>query len=202
MQLGKILAQIKLLKQPFFQTRDLMALLNLTTTTASQILLRLAQQGHVLRLRRGLWGFPEKIEAFMLPELLTAPFPSYISLQSALHYHGMIEQIPETIYAISLARTKVFKHSLATVSIHHLPTAFYFGYITLKNNIKMATPEKALLDFFYLHPTKSRLFTALPEIEISHNFSYKLCYEWINKIPAASRRTMVEKQLAAIHVKN
>ena len=197
MQLGEIYAKIKLLNQPSFQTRDIVTLLNLTTTTASKALARLTKQGHLLQLRSGLWALPEKIKHFMLPEKLTAPFPSYVSLQSALYYHGMIEQIPEIIYAVSLARTKVFKTSLATVSVHHIPTAFYFGYINVENNIKIATPEKALLDFFYLHPAKSRLFAALPELELPKTFNYKLCCEWLNKIPSPQRRTMVKKLMVS-----
>jgi len=202
MQLGEAHAKIKLLKQPFFQTRDIMALLNLTSTTASKTLSRLTKQGHLAQLQRGLWALPEKVEPMMLPEQLTAPFPSYVSLQSALHYHGMIEQIPEIVYAVSLARTKTFNLCWIAVSIHHIPTAFYFGYISVKNNVKIATPEKALLDFLYLRPAKNRLFTTLPELEISKTFDYKLCCEWINKIPARSRRTMVEKQFELIYAKN
>lgn len=202
MQLGEAHAKIKLLKQSFFQTRDVMALLNLTSTTASKILSRLTQQGHLLQLRRGLWALPEKIEPLMLPEQLTAPFPSYVSLQSALHYHGMIEQIPEIVYAVSLARTKTFSTRWVTVSIHHIPTTFYFGYVNTKNSVKIATPEKALLDFLYLRPAKNHLFTALPELEIPATFDYKLCCEWINKISARRRRTMVEKQFELIYAKN
>lgn len=202
MQLIETYARIKLLNQSSFQTRDIVALLDVNTTTASKALSRLKKQGHLLQLRSGLWALPEKAEPMMLPEQLTAPFPSYVSLQSALHYHGMIEQIPETVYAVSLARTKTFNMRWITVSIHHIPTAFYFGYISVKNNVKIATPEKALLDFLYLRPAKNHLFTALPELEIPATFDYKLCYEWINKIPARQRRAMVEKQFELIYAKN
>jgi len=194
MQLSEVLAKIKSLKQKVFQTRDIAAFLEMTATTASKALARLARQGHVLQLRHGLWALPDTMNLFDLPEQLTAPFPSYVSLQSALHYHGMIEQIPEVIYAVSLHRTKVFKTLMATVSVHHLATAFYFGYV-IENDTKIATPEKALLDFFYLHPAKNRWFVALPELQIPKTFDYKLCAAWLRKIPSISRRAMVEKQL-------
>ena len=35
----------------------------------------------------------------------------------------------------------------------------------------MATPEKALLDVLYLSSTKTRLFSALPEFDLSAGFS-------------------------------
>jgi len=153
MELTQILSHIKALKQPVFQTRDIVALLNQSTTTVSKALARLAAHNHLIRLNKGLWAMPEKIEPFMLPEYLTAPYPSYISLQTALHYHGIIEQIPENIYAVSIGRTNFFQTPIANISVHHLPPALYFGYETVgKNNIKMATSEKALFDFLYLQP--------------------------------------------------
>src|SRR5688500_227638 len=42
---------------------------------------------------------------YHLPEYLMAPLPSYLSLHTALHLRGLIEQIPEVFYAASLART-------------------------------------------------------------------------------------------------
>lgn len=205
MQLGEVYFKIKLLNQPIFQTRDIVALLNSSTTVVSKSLLRLANFGHLVRLQRGLWAIPERINPLMLPEYLTAPHPSYVSLQSALYYHGMIEQIPEIVYAVTLARAKQFKTTFATVSVHHISAAFYFGFENIgENNIKMATSEKALLDFFYFSPAKTRIFANLPELEIPKNFDYKLCKEWLNKIPSLQRRTTVEKNLSHLksHFKN
>ena len=37
--------------------------------------------------------------------------------------------------------------------------------------VKIASPEKALLDALYLRPARSRLFRALPELELPRTFS-------------------------------
>lgn len=196
MQLSVFYATIKDLAQPVFQTRDIVALLHMPPSTVSKALRRLAKHNHLVSIQRNLWGLPEKIDPLMLPEYLTAPYPSYISLQSALYHHGMIEQIPQVIYAVSLMRTKKVETSLGNFSLHHLPPEFYFGYESIgTNNIKMATPEKALLDFFYLSPAKTRLFVSLPELELPKNFNYKQCEFWLKKIPAKTRRKLVEKKL-------
>lgn len=62
----------------------------------------------------------------------------------------------------------------------------------------MATPEKALLDVFYLTPARSRLFARLPELELPRGFSVRECRRWIAKIPAAYRRKMVVDRLEAV----
>jgi predicted transcriptional regulator of viral defense system len=48
---------------------------------------------------------------------LTAPFPAYVSLQSALYLHGMVSQVPAVTYAVMLARARRFVTPLGTVAI-------------------------------------------------------------------------------------
>ncbi len=194
-------AQQKLLslKVPILETADAAACLKISITHASQILSRLTTSGAFFKLGKGKWATTQKLDPFMLPEYLVAPFPAYISLQSALYYHGMISQIPATVYAVSLARTKQYKTPLGTISLHHLNPGFFFGFdIIPKTQIKIATPEKALLDFLYLFPTRTHLFRALPELEISKKLNIKLMYNWINKIAFKSRAVLMQKKLDAI----
>ncbi|MBI5192923.1 MAG: hypothetical protein HZA08_05715 [Nitrospirae bacterium] len=136
---------------------------------------------------------------------LTAPFPSYISLQSALYYHGMISQIPAVTYSVSPARTHVFKTSLGTFSIHHIDPSLFFGYAPVgKSGIKMAVPEKALIDFLYMRPAKSKLFRCLPELELPRKFNIKGVKQMIQRINSPGRRTLLEKrfqELIASHKK-
>ena len=202
MQLSKVLTKIKELKQPVFQTRDIVALLNQPTTTTSKSLARLAADKHLLHLDKGLWAISELIEPFVLPSYLMAPFSCYVSLQSALYHHGMIEQVPEIIYAVSCGRTKTFNTPVATVSVHHIPPALFFGYQEVgKNAVKIATPEKALFDFLYLKPTKTRIFTKLPEFIIPNNFNRKLFLQWLTKIKSPSRRVMIENSFRILETK-
>ena len=156
------------LNVPVFQTRDIAAYLDVNTSHASKVLSRLASAGQIIRLTHGHWGFKDKIDILQLPELITAPYPSYISLQTALYYQGMISQIPAVIYAVSLARTQRYVTPLATISTHYIQPALFCGYSMMdKSDIKIATPEKAIIDLLYLNPTKSRLFANLPEFEFT-----------------------------------
>lgn len=194
-------AQMQLLnlKQPALQTSDASACLQVSRAYASQILVRLAKAGLVVQVSRGLWVFPDKFDPLLLPEYLTAPFPSYISLQTALYYHGMIEQIPQVIYAVSIARTKKILTPLGDVSIHHIDPNFFIGFDLFgAANIKMACPEKALLDTLYLQATKTLLFKKLPELELPKNFNIKKSLKMIEHISSQRLRTLVTNQLNII----
>ena len=46
-------------------------------------------------------------------------------LQTALHLHGMVEQIPEVFYAVSLARTQRITTSVGSFSVHHIAPELY-----------------------------------------------------------------------------
>ncbi|MBI3535004.1 MAG: hypothetical protein HY072_05915 [Deltaproteobacteria bacterium] len=187
------------LRLTVFQTSDAAACLKLRHDATSQILCRLSKTKLILRLIRGRWVFREYTEQFSIPENLSAPSPSYISLQTALYHHGLISQVPEVIYAVSLSRTKVYKTILGVFSIHQVKPDFFFGYESVgKAGIKMATAEKALLDILYLSPTRSRLFTSLPEIKLSAKFSVIRARRIVNKITSHRRRTLVSNLLEKI----
>lgn len=194
MRLVNVLARLERMDIPVFQTSDAAAHLGIGNAHASKLLARLDASGHLTRLGRGRWGFKDRINPFALPEYLTSPYPSYVSLQSALYHHRMISQIPLAIYSVSIARTKTYKTDLGTVSIHHVDPSFFFGYRPVgKAGGKIATPEKALIDFLYLSPTRTRLFQALPELEFPGGFKVNEARKIIRRIRPVRRRNHVRR---------
>lgn len=184
--------------KPVVATQDAALRLRLTVSAATRSLGRLAAAGLVLHLRHGLWSLDPKIDPLLLPEYLTAPFPAYVSLQSALQLHGLISQVPQVIYVASLAPTKRIKTVVGEYSIHRLAPSFFGGFQTVGAGVRLATPEKALLDVLYLTPARSRLFAALPEVEIPSNFDKKEARRWVRRIAEGPRRSAVQQRLEAL----
>jgi predicted transcriptional regulator of viral defense system len=184
------------LEAPVFTTAAAAARLRMSNAHASVSLARLRAAGQLVRLRRGVWAFPDRVDALALPEFLTAPFPAYVSLQSALYLHGMVSQVPALTYAVTLARSRRLVTPLGTVSLHHVRPSFFFGYEERgRGGGRLATPEKALVDFLYLAPTRSRLFRALPELEWPKAFRAGVAREVASRIEPASRRRAVARKL-------
>lgn len=199
MTLVEAFAKIQSLNQPFFETRDLAALLDVTNLNAAQVANRLAKAGLFVKLARGRWAIQGRIDPFAVAEHLTTPFPTYISLQSALYQHGMISQIPSVVYAVSLARTQRRQTPLGTYSIHHVEPGFFFGYeLNETGQAKIAIAEKALVDFLYFRPARTRLFVHLPEIEFPKNFDWKLASRMAGEIQSHSRRALVQRALSCL----
>lgn len=197
MKLIDVYTQLKQLNLPVIQTNDVAAYLNISVNHANKLLSRISQTNQLIHLKHGVWVFPDS-DALVLPGFLTSPFPSYVSLQTALYFHNMISQIPNSIYAVSIARTKIYKTPIATVSVHHIHPSFYFGYEEKDINglLKIASPEKALLDIFYLSQTKTRLFKTLPEVELPKNFKIAVANKMIAKITSIRKRTLVQRSFS------
>jgi predicted transcriptional regulator of viral defense system len=164
---------------------------------------RLAKSGLVTPIRKGVWALGEQPDPLALAEYVTAPYPGYVSLQTALYRHGMIDQIPSMIFIVSLARSVRIKTPLGTYSVHHVQPAFFDGFTTLPGSIiKLATPEKALVDFLYLSPTRGRLFAALPEVELPRGFRRSEARRWAQRIPSRRLRTIVARKLDAVFARS
>lgn len=82
--------------------------------------------------------------------------PSYVSFESALSFYGMI---PEGVYTITSAtslKTKLFATEAGTFSYRHIRQDLMFGYRLIEvqgQYVKLAEPEKVLLDYLYLNTT-------------------------------------------------
>jgi predicted transcriptional regulator of viral defense system len=189
MNASEALGRLKSLRVPAATTADVAAVLGLSGTATSHMLKRLGRAGLVTPLRKGVWALAERPDRLVLAEYVTAPYAAYLSLQTALYQHGMIEQIPSMIYLVSLARSARVETALGTYSIHHVQPSLFDGFEVLDSGIKLALPEKALIDFLYLSPTRARLFAALPELELPRGFRRSVAREWVRRIPSGRLRT-------------
>jgi len=192
MKLISALKKLQTVGIPVMGTEDVANMLGLSNAHASQVLRRLAQEKHIIHLSKGLWAIDLQVNPLLIPDYLVAPMFCYISLRTALYHHGMIDQISRVITIVSLARSRKIQTPLATVSVHHMMPDFFFDYeLDPKTGVKMATPEKALVDMLYYKKN-------LPEIELPKSFNSKKALEMIRKIPSQARRTFAEKSFRLI----
>lgn len=185
--------------EPTFLTKDAVCVLKISPNHTALILSRLEKQNTLVRLARGRWAYSNSVDPLLLPTILSYPMMSYISLYTALYYHGLIEQIPSVVFAVSNGKTKSFSTPLAKISIHSISSSLFTGYTTVeKNSLLIATPEKALFDTLYLMPAKSNLFKRLTELDIPEKFDFKLIEKWLMLIKNKSRKAAISTLLEKI----
>jgi predicted transcriptional regulator of viral defense system len=192
-------AALRSLPTGLVQTRDVSHLLKMSIHAAGKCLERLAQDRLVTRIARGKWLIDDhRVDRLQIAEFIVAPQESYISLHSALFYHGMIEQVPTRTYSITLGRTKVIDTPLGTFSYHHCKSTFFAGFEYIKPYLKLATPEKALVDYLYFSPARSAQFKKLPELELPDKFSWKKAFNFAAKISSPRTKALVHTKLRDI----
>ena len=114
------------------------------------------QKGYIQQVIRGHYIFSDvepsrELWWFVANKIFT---PSYISLHAALAYYGFIPEAVFQVTSVTTRKTRYFELANKSFAYRHLKPALYFGYTLLPwqgRHIKLAEPEKALLDFLYLN---------------------------------------------------
>ncbi len=92
---------------PVVTTGEAAAALRTSLSAASRALTRLEDEGQAQRIRHGLWAIgAQRPDPFSIVSDITRPYPSYVSFVSALHHHGIIDQVPRDIFVASLDRAR------------------------------------------------------------------------------------------------
>ena len=120
---------------------------------------RWKQAGKIYQLRRGLYCLAPPFQKVKPHPFLVANrlLPaSYVSLQPALAYYGMIpEHVPVTT-SVTTSRPAHWETPLGIFDFRHIQVDFFYGYRLVdlgeKQRAFIASPEKALLDLVYLEP--------------------------------------------------
>lgn len=119
---------------------------------------RWTKSGRIYQLRRGLYAVAppyQKIKPhpFLIANRLQPA--SYVSLQSALAFYGMIPDTVNNTISITAGRPERLQTPLGVFEFRHIQRDLFFGYRLTDlrgQQAFVATPEKALLDLVYLQP--------------------------------------------------
>ncbi|MBW1829025.1 MAG: hypothetical protein JRI74_06360 [Deltaproteobacteria bacterium] len=117
----------------------------------------LLKKGAIVRVKKGLYVFG--------PELAREPYsketlanliygPSYISLEYALSFYGLIPERVEGVTSVTNKRNKFFDTPIGIFSYRYINPSLYSYGITLyeidnRHSILIGTKEKALIDMLY-----------------------------------------------------
>ncbi len=197
MRSAQALASLRGMGQPFVTTRDAAVRLSLSESATSKLLDRLARDGAVVPVRRGLWALEAHSDPLQLAGRITAPYPSYVSLWSALYVHGVLSQIPRETYVVSLGRPRRIATRLGTIVVHQIAPEVFGGF-TIDRGIAVASPTKAVFDLAYLSATHGVRFRRIPELHLARAYRAKEARQWVAKIRSRRIRTIVEERLATI----
>ncbi len=171
---------------------------------------RWVKTGKLIQLKRGIYLLADpyrKVDIYEPHIAAILKRPSYISLEKALEYHNLIPEAVTVYTSITTKRNARFSSKAGTFDYRHIKDTLFWGYSSLTMNKQtgfMASPEKALLDFFYLNHADTSL-EYLEELRLQNveKIHIKKLQEYAQRFakPKMVRVAQIVKEYAAVSTK-
>ena len=119
---------------------------------------RWLKSGRIVPLRRGMYALAQRYRSTPVnaAELANRLYrPSYLSTEWALGFYGLIPEMVVTYTSVSSRPPQAFSNDFGNFSYRHVKQDAFFGMVASSiagRKVMLASPEKALLDLWYLNP--------------------------------------------------
>jgi predicted transcriptional regulator of viral defense system len=148
------LKELNQISKPYFGYEEIARVLKINPSSAKVSAGRYVRQGSLLRVKNNMyllkdsWNRAGIEEKFVIANL--AQTPSYISLMTALSFYEATTQIQRNfIESIAVKKSNEIQAGKDILRYVRIKKDLYFGF-KKEGNFFIASPEKALLDAFYL----------------------------------------------------
>lgn len=159
----------------------------------------LKEKGWLVPLRRGLYYISDISSRGFVnisPFVIASAFDkdSYISLDSALSFYGLFEQMLRTTSSVTAEKSKKYVFQDNTYRYLKINKKLYFGY-KLENlegyYIKVAELEKVILDYLYFKNDAYSVDLLLEKLQKAKDrLDFKKFFNYARKFPETTKRKL------------
>lgn len=199
-----LLAQSFLKKKiGIFNTADIAMTLGGTRNSRNALIKRAIKSGDIINVRRGLYVISNDLSQNPISQYAISQRiygPSYVSMESALSYHGWI---PEAVYVCTCTSYKkscVFDTPLGLFSYRRVPQSLFFSAVDrvcdkAGDIFFVATPAKALCDYVYVKLLSWKISDAMESLRIDGDFVRKVKRSDLVRLAANYNNSRIKKFL-------
>jgi len=176
----ELIRKFQTINKPFYTITDLEKITGLPRKSLYVELQRWAAGGIIERVAQGIY-IP--MGGMISVENVAAQLyiPSYLSFESALSRHGILNLIPYTITYATTRKTRKYTIQKQEVEFRQIAAQLFFGF-EMKNGIYIALPEKAFLDEIYF-VVRGKVTLDPDELDVK-KLSTRTLKEWGKRFPA------------------
>jgi hypothetical protein len=156
---------------------QLLKLLGIYSHSTRVQLGRWQKNNKVIKLRKNLYLLNPQYRqikpsrAFLSKEIYG---PSYVSLEYALSFYGLIPERVSDVTCVTTKKTAHFENRFGKFFYQHIKPAAFTGFVEQIDELKLkyfiAVPEKAVVDFIYLNKNR---FNKDFEAELEESFRFQ-----------------------------
>jgi len=129
-----------------FTPRDVRHFLGISRENTYRIITRMEEKGLLVRLERGKYILKSELEELDILEVVSQLFsPSYIGFWSALHFHGMTDQVPMKVFVATTRRKRNLDLAGQEIVYVTIKREMFFGYESY-GKVIASNREKTIID--------------------------------------------------------
>ena len=184
----ELLKVLQKINKPFYTIADLEKIAGLQRNSLYVALKRWVAGGIIERVAQGIYlpmGSVISIETLAAHLYL----PNYLSFESVLAGHGILNLIPYTITFATSRKTKRYLFRNQEVEFRQIARDLFFGF-EMRSGIYIASPEKAFLDEVYFL-ARGKAHLDFDEIDVK-KLSIKTLKNYSKRFPPYVRSQMEE----------
>ena len=144
----ELIKNLERINKPFYSIADIEKITGVSRKSIYVTLNRLVEKGILERIGTGVYRlFTAKVSVEKIAGSLY--MPNYLSFESALSRHGILNLVPYTLTFATPRKTKRSVIEGRDVEFRQVKKDLFWGY-QVQGGIYVAKPEKAFLDLVYL----------------------------------------------------
>jgi len=179
----ELLKTLQKINKPFYTIADLEKITGLSRNSLYVALKRWKTGEIIERISQGIY-IPMGGNVSLENVAAQLYIPNYLSFESALTKHGILNLIPYTLTFATTRKTKKYTLQKQKIEFRQISPELFFGF-EMKNGMYIASPEKAFLDQVYF-ATRGKATLDFDEVDIK-KLSIKSLKELSRKFPAYVR---------------
>lgn len=144
----ELIKTLERINKPFYSIADIEKITGVSRKSIYVTLNRLVEKGILERIGAGIYRlFSAKVSVERIAGSLY--MPNYLSFESALSRHGILNLVPYTLTFATPRKTKRSVIEGRDIEFRQIKKDLFWGY-EMQGGIYVARPEKAFLDLVYL----------------------------------------------------
>ncbi len=132
------------------------------------------KKSYLIPLKKGIYVFHEPYKKKNLSPLFLSNYlvlPSYLSLEYAMGFYELIPEKVTVFTSVTTKKTKSFGNFFGEFEYRSIKKNLFFGFRKETDNHQeffIASPEKALLDYFYFNSHYQKNFQELESLRLQN----------------------------------
>lgn len=181
---SELIDEIESRDMTFFRPRDVQRFLEISDRASYNMLSRMKHKDLIKRVQSGTYVLTETFNSVDVYELASNLVDgSYLGLFAALHFHGMTDQVPQTVQVVTTGRKRDLSIQGRKIEFVTVKENQFFGYRDY-DGVVASTPEKTVVDSLRM-PNKAGDISNILELDYS-GLDLNLLMKYVEKTDNAA----------------